>query len=446
MISTAQYHSQTKPMASSLNGNQRRLHRALYALTEVAKTLTQPLELPDLLDAVMRKIPGVIPAAQIGLVELWDQSAGLFRPVASIGFDPQIIKDFGLRAGESITGKVYDQGVARLISTPQDVANFMADMRPANRTVFARAINTHQLPICTIAAPITAGEQRYGILVLATLSGDDLFTENDISFVQSIADLIALAIDRARLETRADALREARQAEHMRSEIMAVLSHELRLPLTAIQGYSTALLLEDAHWDAAQQADFLRCIDDECSHMQVMLQNILDSSLIDVDRLTIEREPLRLARIAQDMASEIQRFSDKHRILVDFPANFPILEADPRWIKQVFRNILDNAIKYSPEGGLIVMRAEVRPKDVVVSVADQGIGISPEDLIPLFEKFFRVRSTNGLKIPGTGLGLPIARAVVEAHGGRIWAESHLGEGTTLYFSLPRPSIPYESED
>lgn len=433
-------------MSTSSNGSQLRLRRALFALTEVAKTLTQPLDLPELLDAVMQKIPGVVPAAQIGLVQLWDQSAGLFRPVASIGFNPQIIKDFGLRAGESITGKVYDEGVTRLIHTPEEVAGFMADMRPANRTTFARAIDTHQLPINTIAAPIIAGEQKYGVLVMASLNGPEVFTENDIPFVRSIADLIALVIDRARLEARADELREARQAEHMRSEIMAVLSHELRLPLTAIQGYSTALLLEDVHWDASQQSDFLRRIDDECNHMQVMLKNILDSSLIDVDRLTIEREPVRLARIVQEVAGEVQRLTDIHRILVDFPANFPILEADPRWIKPVLRNILDNAIKYSPEGGLIVMRAEVRANDVVISVADQGIGISPEDLIPLFEKFFRVRSTNGLKIPGTGLGLPIARAVVEAHGGRIWAESHLGEGTTLYFSLPRPVIPYESDD
>jgi signal transduction histidine kinase len=103
----------------------------------------------------------------------------------------------------------------------------------------------------------------------------------------------------------------------------------------------------------------------------------------------------------------------------------------------VFRNILDNAIKYSPEGGLIVIRGEERVSDVVIMVADQGIGISPENLIPLFERYFRVRSVASLHIPGTGLGLPIARAIIEGHGGRIWAESNLGEGTTVYFSLPK---------
>jgi two-component system sensor histidine kinase VicK len=91
------------------------------------------------------------------------------------------------------------------------------------------------------------------------------------------------------------------------------------------------------------------------------------------------------------------------------------------------------------------MRGEIRPADVVISTADQGIGISPEDLIPLFEKFFRVRSSASLHVPGTGLGLPIARSIVEVHGGRIWAESKLGQGTTIFFSLPRTTSVQEGE-
>jgi two-component system sensor histidine kinase VicK len=132
--------------------------------------------------------------------------------------------------------------------------------------------------------------------------------------------------------------------------------------------------------------------------------------------------------------------------MVDFPNDFPVVNADPRWIKQVFRNILDNAVKYSPEGGLIVIKGEIRLSDVVVSVSDQGIGISPEDLIPLFEKYFRVRSATTLHVSGTGLGLPIARVIVEAHGGRIWVESKVGEGTTIYFSLPRMQAQKEKNN
>ena len=126
--------------------------------------------------------------------------------------------------------------------------------------------------------------------------------------------------------------------------------------------------------------------------------------------------------------------------MVDFPERFPIIELDSFRIKQVIRNIIDNSIKYSPEGGLIVIRGEERLNDVVVSISDQGVGISQEDLIPLFEKYFRVKSSTGIHVPGTGLGLPVARTIVEKHKGRIWAESRVGEGTTLYFSLPKKRI------
>ena len=142
----------------------------------------------------------------------------------------------------------------------------------------------------------------------------------------------------------------------------------------------------------------------------------------------------------------MQRRTGQHRLIVDFPPDFPLIDADPLRIKQVIRNILDNAIKYSPQGGLVVIKGDVRTSDVVVSIADQGVGISPEDLIPLFEKYFRVKSPTGYHVPGTGLGLPVARGIVEAHHGRIWAESRVGQGTTLYFSLPRAGLSSVADD
>jgi K+-sensing histidine kinase KdpD len=424
--------------------NVKRLTSELHALTEVAKTITVALDLPELLNAILDKIIGVLKPAQIGAVMLWDQSAGLFRPVAAFGYNADILSKIGLRAGESITGKVYDGGKARLLKTPDEVARAMGDMRLANRAVLSDALNSDALPICTLAAPISAGGQKYGVLVLETLSGPTLFTEKDIPFVQILADLIALAIERARLEAKADAVREAREAERLRSELMATLSHELRLPLTAIKGYVSALLLEEVDWSQEKQNEFLGKIDDECDHMQVMLTDILDSSLIEVDQLAMEPQPLRLQKLAGEVCAEMQRRTKQHQLIVDLPTGFPIVHADPLWIKQVFRNILENAIKYSPEGGLILVQGEQRTNDVIISISDQGIGISPEDLIPLFEKYFRVRSPDGLRIPGTGLGLPIARTIVEAHGGRIWAESKIGEGTTLSFSLPCSAHPPES--
>jgi K+-sensing histidine kinase KdpD len=408
----------------------------LDALTEVAKSLASPVELPELLDTVMQTIVRVIEQADAGAIMLWDQPAGVFRPAAAFGYDLSSLKEIGLRAGESITGKVFDEGQARLLATPEEVLDAMADMRPFNRQVMARSIGSDMLPHCAIAAPISAGDQRFGVLVLETLNPEQQFTEGSLSFVQTLADLVALAIDRERLKAHADAARQARQAERTRSEVMAALSHELRMPLATIKGYITALQLEEVTWSEQKRTEFLGLVEEACNDMERMIQDILDSSLIAVEQLNLEPTPLQLPEIAAEVAAEVQRRSELHHPVLDFPASFPAVEGDGRWIKQVFRNIMDNAVKYSPQGGLIVIKGEVRPADVVVSIADQGIGISPEDLIPLFEKFYRVRTGPSLHIPGTGLGLPIARSIVEAHGGRIWVESKAGEGTTIFFSLP----------
>lgn len=429
----------------SINNGHERLNKEYLALTEVSKTLTTPLELPELLDAVLKKIVSVVEQADVGTIMLWDQSSGLFRPAAVFGLDLEIMKEMGLRAGESITGKVHDEGKARLLGKREEVLEAMADMRSFNRDVFTRSLRTDIMPCCVLAAPIKTAEKKYGVLVLETLDGQTPFTENDLPFIQTFADLIALAIDRHYLELQLNTARDARRTEYLRAEIMAILSHELRIPLSAIKGYSTALQLDEVEWRKEKQQEFLHLIEDECDNMQVMLKEILDSSLIEVEQLTLERQPMRLQRIAKDLIQEAQHRTEKHRFVVDFPADFPIVEVDQRWIKQVFRNILENAIRYSPEGGLIVIRGEIRPNDVVVSIADEGIGISPEDLIPIFEKYFRVRSAADYHVAGTGLGLPVARAIVEAHGGRIWIESKLGEGSTVFFSLPRAKGIFEDE-
>jgi signal transduction histidine kinase len=374
---------------------------------------------------------------------LWDQSAGLFQPGAAFGYDIEELRKIGLHAGEGITGKVFNENVATLLNSPTEIAEAMDDIHPSNYRVVIKALGVEKLPLCTLAAPIAVDNQKYGVLILETFEGPNIFTEADIPFVQVLADLIALAIERSRLSAKADAVREAREAEHMRSELMATLSHELRLPLTAIKGYTTALLMDEVEWDQTKNRDFLQLMDAECDNMQVLLSDILDSALIDVNQLTIDAKPVRLHQIAREIAAEMQPRTEIHRLVVDMSPNFPIVAADPHWIKQVFRNILDNAIKYSPEGGLIVIRGEARKDDVVVRIADQGIGISPENLIPLFDKFFRVQPSDGYYVPGTGLGLPITRAIVEAHNGNIWVESKERQGTTVSFSLPRFGLPPE---
>jgi K+-sensing histidine kinase KdpD len=413
-----------------------RLTKELHALTETAKAINSPLELPELLNRVMKTIIDVLEQSDVGAIMLWDPLSGLFHPAAAVGYDLEVLKEIGLQAGESITGKVYEEGLACLLGTPDEVLGAMADMRPSNREVMARSIGSQELPKSAVAAPVAVGERKFGVLVLEALGHHTQFSEEDLPFVQTLADLVALAIDRDRLKAHEEAVRETRQKEQMRSEVMATLSHELRMPLSAIKGYATALMLDEIPWSEAKRAEFLRQIVAACDDMEGMILDMLDSALIDVEQLKLELQPLRIQNVAREIATEFQQRVKTHRLVVEFAPDFPIVEADGRWIKQVFRNILDNAVKYSPDGGLIVIHGEVRPADVVITIADQGIGIAPEDMIPLFEKYFRIRSAT-LHVSGTGLGLPIARTIVEAHGGRIWVESKVGEGTSIGFSLPR---------
>lgn len=229
------------------------------------------------------------------------------------------------------------------------------------------------------------------------------------------------------------------QSYYFQQEVLPTLAHEMRGLLTSIKGYSSALLIDEIRRDEKTLLEYLKIIDQETDALEQLLTDLLDSSLIDSGRINLEKEPVLLSRLAEKAVKQIGKRACLHKFIINFtPASF-IAEADPQWIEQVLFNIIDNAVKYSPEGGLIVIRGEMTPREIIVSVADQGIGLAPEHLNRLFEKFFRVKIA-GRKIAGSGLGLPISRAIIQAHRGRIWAESQLGKGTTLYFSLPRPEV------
>jgi signal transduction histidine kinase len=412
----------------------------LRVLTQIAKTLTSRLPLDDLLDQAMERLNASLSPADVGILYLWDESLGVFRAAASFGCDTEALGEVALEAGESITGKVFAEGQPRLYPTADIIAAAMANLSEANRSALLRALRTTRLPRSVLAAPLRVADAKLGVLLLYTLHSPITFTDADLSFLQTLADLMALAIDRGRLEETDEVIREVRRAERLRSEIMATLSHELRTPLAAIRGYATALMMEEVKWPKWKREQFLRLIDEECEDLQAMIGEMFDSSLIDIGQMAIVPQPLRLPYLLAEVAAEAQRRTRVHRLMVDTPPEFPILDADPHRIKQVMRNVLDNAIKYSPTGGLVVVRAEVGENEVTVSVSDQGVGISPKDMTPLFDKYFRAKSPTGYHIAGTGLGLPVARAIVEAHGGRIWAASKVGQGTTLYFTLPRAGL------
>jgi len=248
------------------------------------------------------------------------------------------------------------------------------------------------------------------------------------------ADMVQNALESFRAAEADMDGRASQDLQAMRSEMIATLSHEIRTPLSAIKGYVTALLRTDVKWDEQTKREFLEVINEECDKMERMTSSIMDIAAMESGKVSLERFPTLLNRLIAEVVSKMAARCKKHRFLVNFEADFPVVTVDPLRIEQVAYNLLDNAVKYSPGGGLIVVSGRTLPDHVVIGVADQGRGIPAEHLNRLFEKYYRVGSQK--PVGGLGLGLPIARQLVEGHGGRIWAESTEGKGTTVYFTLP----------
>jgi len=290
-----------------------------------------------------------------------------------------------------------------------------------------------------VCVPMHYANRLIGGIVIDAGPGDIALASGAERVLERVAELLATAIvTRQRVADEHRGL--LNEAAELKLDIVSMLSHEMRTPLASIKGYATALLLDDVEWDAESRTEFLTAIDEESDHLARLITDILDSAAIEAGEIRITPEPILVPRIVKRVVDNMQIRSDKHRFIVTFPDEFPVIEADAQRIEQVLTNLVDNAVKYSPNGGLIVVRGTVRPREVIISVSDQGIGIAPEHLNKLFERFFRARSSAGPQVSGTGLGLPISDAIVRAFGGRIWAESTLGSGTTLAFTIPRTGI------
>ncbi len=418
----------------------------LDALFEISKILSSAPDLNTLLGSIVERLVGALDAAESAAVLLYSPETSSLEVASAFGYQGDWVSRLRLRPGEAVAGKVFQAGKAQLFPTPQDTAAAMGDMTPDNRLLFDRAVGGTGLPRSAVGAPLISGGETLGVLLLQNLRNGQRFIQSDLGFVQALADLVALAVAKDRLLKEAEQARVLEEANRLKSELLSTLSHEMRTPLASIKGYASALLMEEADWEDETRREFLRIIDEESDNLRELITDLLESSTIEAGLLRIEKQPTLISRLAQRAVEQASLRTHQHRLVAEFPLDFPVVDADPRRIEQVLHNLVDNAIKYSPDGGLIVVRGETRPHEVVVSVADQGVGIAPEHLNRLFERFFRIRSGIGRNVVGTGLGLPIARTIVESHGGRIWAESAVGAGTTLFFTLPVETLPGDADD
>lgn len=234
-----------------------------------------------------------------------------------------------------------------------------------------------------------------------------------------------------------------REEEALQKTFISVVSHELKTPVSIIKGYAGTMRHPEAHWSPEVLDESLNVIEEEADNLNNLIDNLLEASRLQAGTFTLEvSDEVSLPRLAESVARRFASQSDTHAITVDYPDDFPTIIGDERRLTQVLNNLVSNAIKYSPDGGPIVISGAVHPDYVTTSVRDTGIGIPARDQNRIFQKFSRLDNALSRKTEGTGLGLYLSKAIIEAHGGRIWFQNNSDRnadapGATFTFSLPR---------
>jgi PAS domain S-box-containing protein len=232
-----------------------------------------------------------------------------------------------------------------------------------------------------------------------------------------------------------------REAERMKDTFISIVSHELKTPVALIKGYASTLRRDDVDWERPVVEDSLQVIEEEADRLTALIEDLLDASRLQAGGLSPHYGDVDIPRLAARVAERMARQFPDREIRAEFPRGFPAVSADEQRISQVLFNLVSNAVKYSAAGTPVAVRGTASPTAVTVSVEDQGSGIDPHDIPHVFDRFYR-GSDAAKRTKGAGLGLYLAKAVVEAHGGRIWIESRAEQGTVVSFEIPRaPEAP-----
>jgi len=228
-----------------------------------------------------------------------------------------------------------------------------------------------------------------------------------------------------------------RQAEELKSTFVSVVSHELKTPVALIKGYAETLRREDANWDRETIQDSLAVIAEESDHLTHLIDSLLQASRIQAGGLKLQPTDVNLHRLAQKVVDGFRTQTSIHSFELDFPPDFAPVWGDPERLQEVLSNLVSNAVKYSPDGGTVWVGGRTDEREVTIYVADQGLGIPAEEQDRIFERFHRAESGLYHRAKGAGLGLYLVKAIVEAHGGRVWVESAPRRGSIFIFTLPR---------
>lgn len=306
------------------------------------------------------------------------------------------------------------------------MADYLGDAAHAS----FRCFEGESAPIATLATPLRARDQDLGLLVMVREPATAAHSTREIELAQGIAHRCALALDNARL------YRLAQEATQMREAFLSIASHELRGPITTMQGYAELLLRRYAR-DDERERRLITTLHGQARRLNVLLESLLDISRIERGQLNIQCAEVDMAALLTRMVEDLRLTTPAQAIeLTVTPADDYTLEADELRLEQVIRNLVQNGIKYSPAGEAVRITLARTPDEIVLRVEDSGVGIPPAALPNLFQRFYRVPGPASERFKGAGLGLYVVREIVTQHGGHIAVESQEGVGSCFTVSLP----------
>jgi two-component system, OmpR family, sensor histidine kinase KdpD len=286
-----------------------------------------------------------------------------------------------------------------------------------------------KVPYLVAYAPLKVGVRSIGLMVLAS-------RQLERGAAEAIAGMVALALERAKFLQEVSHTEALRQSDELKSALLASVSHDLRTPLTSMRAAVDSLLHEEIAWNEAALREFHLIISEEVNRLTKLVQNLLEMARIEANELRISKRWEAVSEIITNVLERCAPALDNHRVKLEMDEAMPLVKVDSLLIAEALHNVVENAAKYSPAESLVTIKARIEKADLIISVADQGQGIATGDLTRVFDKFYRSAKQQARRKDGTGMGLAIARGIIEAHGGKIWAESGKTKGAIFAFAIP----------
>jgi signal transduction histidine kinase len=290
--------------------------------------------------------------------------------------------------------------------------------------------------------PLRTRREMIGALVIAANDPDRAMTDDKLPLAEVLAERAALAIENAKLYTeQVEARRKVEDLSRLKDEFLSIASHELRTPVTSIKGYTQLAKMLIKEGDLTTSEEYLDIALDQIDRMSRLILELLDVSRIETGRLEIRREQIAWSQFVRDVVHRHHTAVSDRRFHVSVPSLQKVVTGDRDRLEQVLGNLLENAVKYSPDGSDITVTVDDKGDTLLTAVCDRGIGIPADELGQVFERFHRGRQVSSTNYGGLGLGLYITKQIIERHGGTIWVESKEGQGTTFFFALPATEQP-----